>query len=306
MDEGELPEAAGELAERATTPTDRDGGMEPDGAGVAGTSGIQLEAGKVEHIRIEDINLEDETYRFRAALRVGPLKDSLERQGQQVPIMVRRKQGQRKYQLISGFRRVTAAAQLGWETIAAVVRNGLSDEEAFRVSVLENTARKTYSDIDRAFVMKAYEQRGHSSADIGGLMGLTKRQVNNIKSLLELPKEVQAAIDDEGQTFSTTHALTLKKLRKKYPKLDYKTWIKRVNDENLSVAQLLRAVNEANKGKAAKGAMKSLFRDDGTDFETGDVRLRPVKFNVRTLAEEERDRLRAELQEILKLLELSE
>jgi ParB/RepB/Spo0J family partition protein len=286
------------------------GGIAADG-GADGTIGsgispdIQLEAGRVEHVRIEDINLEDETYKFRAALRVGPLKDSLKDQGQQVPIMVRRKQGQRKYQLISGFRRVTAASLLGWETIAAIVRNGLSDEEAFRVSVLENTARKTYSDVDRAYVMKAYEQRGYSSADIGGLMGLTKRQVNNIKSLLELPKEVQTAIDDEGQAFSTTHALTLKKLKKKYPKLDYRTWIRKVNDENLSVQGLIRAVNDANKGKVAKSSLKSLFRDDGTDFKSGAVRLRPVKFNVKELGDEDRDHLRTELNQLLKLLELN-
>jgi ParB/RepB/Spo0J family partition protein len=284
--------------------TERDGG-ELTGTTAATPSDIGLEAGRVEEIRIEDINLEDETYKFRAALRVGPLKDSLQSQGQQVPIMVRRKQGQRKYQLISGFRRVTAASQLGWETIAGIVRNGLSDEEAFRVSVLENTARKTYSDIDRAYVMKAYEQRGYSSADIGGLMGLTKRQVNNIKSLLELPKEVQAAIDDEGQAFSTTHALTLKKLKKKYPKLDYRTWIRKVNDENLSVQGLIRAVNDANKGRVAKGGFKSLFRDDGTDFKSGAVRLRPVKFNVKDLGDEDRDHLRTELNQLLKLLDIN-
>lgn len=259
---------------------------------------LSLKEGKVEQVAIEEINLEDDTYMFRAALRVSDLKKSLAEQGQQMPIILRaRKRGQRKYQLISGFRRVTAAQELGWDSVAAIVRD-LTDEEAFRASVLENTARKTYSDIDRAYVMRAYQARGFRNTDIGDLMGLKKRQVKYLKSLLDLPEFVQAAIDDEAQHFSATHALSLKRMEKKHRDLDYRAWIAEVNSRGLSVAQLIRAVNAETSPKERK-ALGSIFNPKASDWGSGMIRFAPVKVDVGGLSAEEKKALKAELKKLM-------
>lgn len=82
-----------------------------------------------------------------------------------------------RYQIISGFRRTTAVRDLGFEAIPAVVRTDLEDdEEAFRASVLENTQRKTYSDIDRALVIRGYDERGHTGREIAEVLGLTRNR----------------------------------------------------------------------------------------------------------------------------------
>lgn len=258
-------------------------------------------AGEVVLLPLGDIDCEDKTFMFRAAIRVGDLQKSLQQDGQQIPIIVRRGQGKKKYQIISGFRRTKAAVRLGWPHIAAIVRNGLSDDEAFRASVLENTARKTYSDIDRANIIAAYRQRKHAGDEVAKLMGLSDRQVRNLLSLLELPETVQAAIDDPNQHFSTTHALTLKKLRGAHPKPNFGKWVSAVNEEELSVSQLKRRVTADHKGEKAP-AFDTVFQAKGTDWRKGVVRFAPVKVAIAELGEAEKKKLREELESLLERL----
>ncbi len=261
-----------------------------------------IEATRVVHVQVARLDFDDETFRFRAALRIGPLQGSIEREGQQLPIIVR-KVGQtraQRYQIISGFRRATAMRELGAETIAAIVREDLDDDEAaFRAAVLENSQRKTYSDLDRALVIKSYEDRGYRSVDVAEVMGLSKRQKNNLKSLLDLPRTVRDAIDDPDNHFTTTHGLALKQLKGRYRALHYGTWVTAVHDGNdgdgLSVSQLKRAVNAHYRAEAQNEPVGSIFRSGDTKVDKGVFRLQPMKIEVQTLTEKERSSLRSEL-----------
>jgi ParB/RepB/Spo0J family partition protein len=257
-----------------------------------------IESGEVVMLPLEELDGQDTTFLFRATVRVGDLQRSLRDEGQQIPIIVRRTQGKKKYQIISGFRRTKAAAQLRWKEISAIVRSGLTDDEAFRASVLENTARKTYSDVDRAYIIRAYRDRGHGGEDVAKIMGLTDRQVRNLASLLELPETVQAAIDDPEQHFSTTHALTLKKLKGIYPRLDYRKWVAGVNGEQLSVSQLKRRVTAEYRGKQEL-AFESIFQRKGTDLRRGEFRFAPVKVVISEMSDEEKTKLKGELEALL-------
>ena len=49
-----------------------------------------LATAKVEHIHLDKLDIDDTTYMFRAALRAGPLKESIAAEGQQMPIVVRK------------------------------------------------------------------------------------------------------------------------------------------------------------------------------------------------------------------------
>lgn len=261
-----------------------------------------FEDAQLEMVPVDQIGLEDETYRFRASLRTGPLVTSIEESGIQIPVVLRkRKQGQRKYQIISGFRRITAAVEAELEEVPALIRE-MTDEEAFAASVLENTSRKTYSDVDRGYVILAYKKRGYSSHNIGEVMGLTSRQVNNLKSLIDLPEHVQEALSDDEQYFTTTHALVLKKLAGKYPQLEYAGWIERINERELSVATLTREVNSEYKPETQKPAFDSIFNAKGTQLKDGEFRLSPVKVSIKQLSRGERVKLRGELEELLKML----
>ena len=274
-----------------------------------GTSGPEiLGTAKVEHIPLYKIDLSDNTYRFRAALRIGPLKKSIATEGQQMPIIVRKVGSTRaqRYQIISGFRRSTAMAELRAETIAAIVREDLADDEAaFRASVLENSQRKTYSDIDRALVIRSYEERGYSSVEIADVLGLTERQKRNLKSLLQLPIPVQEAIDDATNRFSATHGLVLNQMSHKYPELDFARWVEQVNQGNdgrgLSVAQLRRAINAEHRPDTGT-ARPSLLRADDTQASAGTFRFNPVRIVVADLSDDDRTALKQELEAVLAAL----
>jgi len=268
-----------------------------------------LDAARVEHIPLDELDLGDHSFRFRAALRVGPLRDSIAAEGQQLPIVVRwvGASGEQRYQIISGFRRATAMRELQATTIAAIVRDDLGDDEAaFRASVLENSQRRTYSDIDRALVIKSYEDRGFSSVDVAQLMGLSKRQKNNLRSLLDLPRTVREAIDDPDQPFGATHGLVLKQLKGRFPRLNYGTWVKAVSTGNdgagLSVSQLKRAVNARYREASQEGTVRSIFRPGDTQVDRGVFRLQPMKIETASLSDAERDALKAELSLLLAAL----
>ena len=263
----------------------------------------------VTQIPLAHIDLDDKRYQFRAVLRVPDLVKSISEEGQQIPAVVRPhpEPGKGKpYQLISGFRRATALKEIGAQTLSAYVRYDLADDaEAFRASVLENVARKTYSDIDRAYIIRRHRDEGHTGFTPAGLMNLTDRQQRNLLSLLDLPEVVQQAIDSEIGPFKTTHALTLRKLKGRYKQLDYAEWVARVNAENLSISQLIRRVNEAQRGLTERHA-PSIFRTDGTDLASGKIRLRPVKFDLATMTGAERQTLKDELAALMARLDATE
>ena len=256
--------------------------------------------GAVVLVPLDEIDLEDTSFMFRAALRVGPLASSVEEQGVQVPVMLRRLIGAEKYQIVSGFRRCTAAQKVGLAEVPAIVRE-LTDEEAFRVSVLENSSRKTYSDVDRANVIACYGRRGYAAADITEVMGLSARQVRNLKALLKLPQAVQDAVDEPDQHFSTTHAISLRALALAHEGLVFEPWIGRVNAEGLSVAQLKRAVRK-ELGLGVRAGFTSLLQADGTDLAAGVVRFSPVLVRIGELSAADKTAMKAELEKLLEAL----
>jgi len=260
--------------------------------------------GRVIHVDLEEIDMENEDFRFRFALRLGALRKSLARDGQQLPVVLRRvRQRGAKYQIISGFRRVTAISELGWTKVAAIVRDDLDDDAAaLRASVLENTARKTYSDIDRAYVIRSRRSDGQSLDDLAELMCLSKKQVTNLEALVDLPVAAQDAIDDPDVAFHATHALILRRFANVHgdDSVDWPLWISKVVNEGLSVSKLTRALNATLKDQE-RPPVGSIFRDsDGLD--KGVVHLNPIKFDITTLSDEEKATLRAEFEGILRLL----
>ncbi len=256
----------------------------------------------VMRIPLAQIDVNDKTYQFRAVVRVPDLVKSIRESGQQIPAVVRPHPDPEcgfPYQLISGFRRATALREIGTKTLSAYVRHDLTDDaDAFRASVLENIARKTYSDIDRASIIRRHRDDGHTGFEVTRLMGLTDRMQRNLLSLLDLPDVVQKAIASEVGNFKTTHALTLRKLKNKHKQLDYAVWVKQINDEDMSISTLIRKVNEVYRAQV-EHRVPSIFRFDGTNLETGHVRLRPVKFDLSSMSDADRQSLKQELSALM-------
>lgn len=258
-----------------------------------------LTAGReVEHVALTEINLADETFKFRVNLRVKDLVESITQNGQQLPVILRRRDGHVELQVISGFRRLTAIHAIGWPSAHAIVLEDVSDEEAFRLSILENEKRKTYSDLDRAYAITKYRQMGLKVADIASdLFGLSKKQVERLQALTELPDFMQQAIADDR--LPTTQALVLKQLHDKYgvAQVNLVHWTEKATAESLSVRSLRAAIVES---LPAKLPVPSLYSST-TDKKSGSaiLRLKAVRLDLGQLTSEQRAMLAQELDALL-------
>ena len=99
-------------------------------------------------IPLRFINVGKRLRRLKAA-QVIDIADSMSAQGQLQPIIVAPRNDGR-YALLAGNCRKAAAEKLGWETIRAEVREGLSEDESRLIEIDENLKRNDLSPAERA------------------------------------------------------------------------------------------------------------------------------------------------------------
>lgn len=257
----------------------------------------------VEAVNLADIDLEDTRFRFRVTLRVGDLVESIQNHGQQVPVILRRNPDRPGLQVVSGFRRIAAIRRIGWTTVNALVLENLSDEQAWKVSVLENEARKTYSDLDRGYAILAWQAMGMSLQEVAeSVFHLSRKQASRLKSLVSLPAVLQEAIGADG--FTTTHALVLKQLRDRFgARVDCQYWIERIRREGLSVSQTRAAVLRLVKEEQQEDPLEVFVYQKDQKTGRDCIRLRPVKIDASRLTESQITNIIKDLDEIRATLE---
>jgi ParB/RepB/Spo0J family partition protein len=192
------------------------------------------------------------------------LVDSVKNHGIQVPLVVRKHPRKKdKFQIVCGFRRATAAHQVGYERVPVVIRD-LKDEEAHILSYAENENRKTLSDLDRANGIAKLRATKKTTAQVAGLYRLSERQVQRLEGLLEYPDELKKALDNDESGVTTTHALVLMQATKKPgARLDLKEWISRIRKERMTVEALRSAMRESF---AERRRSRRPWRWSGTKF----------------------------------------
>jgi ParB family transcriptional regulator, chromosome partitioning protein len=98
------------------------------------------------------------------------------------------------YQLVTGERRVRAAAAAGLERIPAIVRD-LDDQHRLELALVENLQREDLDPIEAAHgFRRLIDDFGFSHEQIAGRVGRARSTVANTIRLLELAPNVQAAI----------------------------------------------------------------------------------------------------------------
>lgn len=257
----------------------------------------------IEKVALDRIDIDDDTYRFRVSLRIADLLESITNHGQQMPVILRVRDGAKKLQIISGFRRLTALTKIGWPSANAIVLTGVTDDQAFRISLLENQARSKYSDLDRAYAIMRYRKMGTEVGDIAqSIFRLSRKQVERLQSLTKLPQVLQDAISD-GTHFKTTHALVLKQIvdKHKLVDFDYAAWVAFVEKDGTSIRNLKKAVIDEIEGDK-EGEKRTVFAA-GKDTKTGAMFLRfsPVRLELDKMSTEQKEALVVELRDALGL-----
>jgi|GEM_PF-5898480 len=122
------------------------------------------------------------------------LKRNIAENGLLQPIIVR-ESGKGEFELIAGFRRLTAVRELGWEKIPAVIIPA-DEKEALIVALSENEIRKQLNDMEIAEMLSKMQELGLKQREIAKRLGRSPAWVSQKLKLLKLPEKVQEAVKD--------------------------------------------------------------------------------------------------------------
>ncbi len=172
------------------------------------------------------------------------LKSSIREHGVLQPIVVRRRE--EGFEIIAGERRWRASRLAGRDTIPAVVRDDVTDQQMLELALVENVQRTDLDPIEKAKGFRALQvELGLSQDQVAERVGLQRATVANHMRLLELPAPVQEAVTRGLITMG--HARALLALREAPAQLRL---LERIAREDLSV----RAVEGLVKAPAAAPA----------------------------------------------------
>lgn len=138
------------------------------------------------------------------------LADSIKVHGIIQPLIVSQlKQG--LYSIIAGERRWRAAKMIGLKEIPAIIRSA-NEHQQLEISLLENIQREDLNPVEKAIaILRLRDQFGQNIDTIAQRLGKAQTTVINIIRLLNLPSEMQQALQ-EGK-ITEGHARSLLSLQ---------------------------------------------------------------------------------------------
>lgn len=140
--------------------------------------------------------------------RLSELSQTIKEHGLAQPIVVSYDAITNTYELIAGERRLRASQLAGLKTIEAVVRTPQNNKERLVLGLIENTQRDDLNAIETALAYrKLMDEHGLNQTQLVPIVGKSKAAVSNTLRLLDLPDEMQKAVQFERITEG--HARTL-------------------------------------------------------------------------------------------------
>jgi ParB family chromosome partitioning protein len=180
------------------------------------------------------------------------LAESIRLHGIIQPITVR-KIAPRKFQLISGERRLQASKIAGLKQIPAYVRTA-DDQQMIEMALIENIQRENLNAIEIALSYKRLmDECQLKQEDLGSRVGKNRSTVTNYMRLLKLPAHIQIAIRDNR--LSMGHARSLVSLEN--AELQNSLFHKAISEE-WSVRKLEDAVRQSAHQHEEKPSGKTI------------------------------------------------
>lgn len=186
---------------------------------------------------------------------IASLAESIREHQQLQPILVRRVG--KRYQLISGERRLRATIHAGFTSIRAEVREA-DDRLVAELAIVENLQRKDLDAIEKAMSFRRYiDEHKCTQEDLAKRLKIDRSTIANLMRLLELPQELQTWVQDEKLTAG--HARTLLPLSNESQQLEF---ARRIIEETWTVRETERQV--ADQLAAEDGVAPSRGTKRGT------------------------------------------
>ena len=182
------------------------------------------------------------------------LAESIRKQGLLQPITVRKHQD--RYQIIAGERRVRACRLLGEETIAALVKEKISDRRMAALGLVENIQRVDLNPVEEAVAMRQLqEQYEYTHEQLAEELGRSRSAVTNGLRLLSLPEEVLNLLREKKLTAGHARALLADGLA------DPVGLAREIVAKGLSVRQAEELSKKSGKKKTKKAKKPEVRRD---------------------------------------------
>jgi len=223
----------------------------------------------VTEIPLQEIDLDNTQFEYRLDPGLELLIDSIKKDGQQIPVIVRGIVP--PYQLVCGFRRTRSIKAIGGQMVKAIILPEITDEKAHRLSVIENEERKSLTDLDRANACKRLQDEGKTQEEIGRIMNRSAMQISRYLSLLTLQPEITEAL--KSGKIETGHALELRAVSGS--NIDVKSLIEEVQTRDLSVRDLQRKLKNVAKTRPERKKETPFFKRTKQGFKLIGFSYRP-------------------------------
>ncbi len=200
------------------------------------------------------------------AERLEELADSIKTHGLIQPITVRYL-GEKRFELISGERRLRASKLAGIDEIPAYIREA-DDEQSMAFALIENIQREDLNALEVALAyQRLIEEFSYTQAQVADKVGKNRTTVTNTLRLLTLPDFLQSAL--KNGLISMGHARSLITIEKEQTQ---KKLLSNTIENDWSVRQLEEAVRSLEK--APKKAKKSTAKESDPILEDLSAKLR--------------------------------
>lgn len=184
------------------------------------------------------------------------LSESIKQHGLIQPITVRYL-GEKRFELISGERRLRAGKLAGLDVIPAYIRDA-DDEQLVAFALIENIQRVDLNPLEVAMGYKRLmEEMSYTQEEVAKKVGKNRATVANMLRLLSLPDFIQAALRDE--LITSGHARALINLKSTG---DQKKLLKQIIDQELSVRDIESSVQLMDKKNRQKDRPKKTASED--------------------------------------------
>jgi len=237
--------------------TGRSGGRQAQTAAGAGSAAsgnrvLTVNAGDIE------INSRQPRKKFTDH-QLDELAGSIKTYGILQPLVIKKSQGNAKYELVAGERRLRAAKKAGLKTVPALLRE-VNDQEKLEMALIENIQRENLNPVEMAAAYKQLmEEFSLTQEKVAKQLGKPRPSIANTLRLLNLPDEIQLALIDGRLTEGHAKYLIGLDSEAKQMKL-----FRRIMHNNLSVQD---ASKEAKRMGGTKSSRKPVnYQDNDKEF----------------------------------------
>jgi len=182
------------------------------------------------------------------------LAESIKEFGVIQPIVVRRLDGEEKYEIVTGERRCRAIKKIGINTIPSIVVKDVDDRSSLEMALIENIHRDDLRPMEKAYTFKQLiDEFKITHEQLSKRIGKSRVSITNSLRLLSLPPEVQKLIDEEK--ISEGHARSILAIEGKEERVKIANLIVK---DGLSVRDVERIAGKKRESAGDKEAKKVL------------------------------------------------